>query len=192
MKDLAQLFWQLLNVGFLDESIGRVRVEYDDDRVNIRAATFDGARRRRIKLKRDRVRNVYYYDVGSDSVRKDKFDSHGRLEHCDQRRAEDRVGAQVKRKGDEWRVRDGEDRDDALYFNQYEALSTLTVVVGPPLGSHDDTTSLLSQFARDLAQLEPKLVKRERRVDFWYDSELTSITVVVDQRKRETFTVDEM
>jgi len=192
MIELARLFWQLLNSGFLDESVARVRVEYDDNRVEIRAATFDGARVRRIKLKNERVRDVYYYDAVRDIVRKDEFDSNGILERAEQRRGGDRQGAQVQRRKDGWRVRAGEDRDDEQIVDVEDEfgndnLLALEVLVGPPLGRHDDTTSLLAQFARELAALDRKLVERERRVEFRYDAELQSISVEIDRRRTSTF-----
>lgn len=194
MIESAKLFWQLLNSGFLDESVARVRVEYDDNRVEIRAATFDGARVRRIKLKNERVRDVYYYDAVRDIVRKDEFDSDGLLERGEQRRGGDRQGAQVQRRKDGWRVRAGEDRDDETFVadgNDDESgndnLAALEVLVGPPLGQHDDTTSLLAQFARDLVALDRKLVDRERRVEFRYDAEMQSISVEIDRRRTSTF-----
>jgi len=192
MKEFVQAFWQILNSGFLAESVARVRVEYDDNRVNIRAATFAGDRLRRLKLKKERVRNVYYYEQSSESVRKDKFDSDGLLERSDQHRGGERRGAQVKRTKHAWRVRDGEDRDNEHFVETRDELASFDVIVGPPLGQTDDTTSLLAQFGRDLASLYPKLVKRERCAEFRYDAELQTLRVEIDRKHSETFKVEEL
>lgn len=171
--------------------VEKLDVEFDDKKVIVRAYDSDGHRLLRFKLKDDRLRSVYYYNDPSDIVRKDSWSKGGILSESKQNRHGDKTGSQLRydERRQLWRLRQDEDRD-SQYVSLGSDSAVLNVIVGPAFGEHDDATSIVAQFVRDLATLDPKLKSRERRVTM--ERIGTEVSVSIDKKRPLVFDQEDL
>ena len=87
------------------------------------------------------------------------------------------------------RLRQDEDRDSE-YVSLTSDSADLRVLVGPAFGEHNDTTSIVAQFVRELADLDPKLESRERRVTL--ERVGTEVSVSIDKKRAKVFDQEDL
>lgn len=195
-QELADLFVaHMASQALGGTKIGRVEIEYDDDgeRFNIDARHGgDGKRLRRVKVRDNILRSIYYYDDATDVVRKDKFFDDGTLSDLEQRRRGNKQGSQLRfRSGRElWRHRFGNDRASEQWLSLPTDAVQFELLLGPAPGSKDAVCETLLALAWQALERDPKLGSRERTIVFEVDndgSNTVTTTIVIDKKKPQTF-----
>lgn len=189
-EQIAQLYYaSVLNSDLI--VVEKVDIEFDDQKVSVRVFDAEGHRLLRLKLKDGRLRSVYYYDDPADIVRKDSWSKEGVLTESKQIEKGDKKGSQLRydERRQLWRLRQDEDRDSE-YVSLTSDSADLRVLVGPAFGEHNDTTSIVAQFVRELADLDPKLESRERRVTL--ERVGTEVSVSIDKKRAKVFDQEDL